>query len=455
MRATNSTTYVDFCPLTFVRSKIADSKQACATKLAPAKAHLVNLAKSPPWHSKLPTRTTSLWGCRPSTPYKPSPRRMTLFSDPSMDDGDIDREATIRRRCQRPQLRPNLSDLYSDVPMHARYKFIRPRPYGLGSLSPDSSDNLIDAINGIIRSFPKDMLFLDSPAILDIRLKTDIERHHPSKSGLSSNYPPSLQNRPRKYIRRRTKSSCTCKRFESADSAHPLVEEGSNIPVPTIKARIKVFLNPPATLPLRQSASAPPPPNLAPFRKVFPQADDWRLSVLYAHVIAYNHIQDCRSTTSTPSTTITKPSTSERINPTDKSKARPCRPHIPSKASHTLGFSNTHNSNRNTNASTSQTAHMADIAELDPRFEKRLEKRLLQTEEALVNCIQRITRCIYAIGDNWLRGADVADLERRWDHPETADGAGDATFVRALAELVRACERGGDGDPNGVRVMET
>ncbi len=378
--------------------------QALVTKLAPAKAHVVELSKVLQALPDLADLSKSKLQDRPATPYRLSPRQRTHFNYPllTLKKNAVD-DRTARHR--QPQRETSSSSLISDLQWeHALHsppfspvistsssdfeRRLLGREYG--HAEPDSvelSRSNIDAIYDTLQDFPQRMLFLDTPCIVDIRHQNYLAQcaadprlsPNPSSSSTST-YSLALDQLQLPSSRRRTATDFFAPFFHATTKKSSLFWR---------KVTPSYASRPPSSMSTGwrtlASQSDSSPPNLSVFRHIFPNTQDWWRNVLYAHVIAFNYVRE--------------------------NHAHPQRPFrgFPSKAFQTLGIS--YERSRPT-ASTS--IELADL------------------EEKLVSSITWVTNCMSG------KSIDLKDIEKvqhKYDR--------DHILARALAEIVKASEGGG------------
>jgi hypothetical protein len=144
------------------------------------------------------------------------------------------------------------------------------------------------------------------------------------------------------------------------------------------------------------------PPNLRPLRLIFPKTDDWWRRVLYAHLLAYNYVlspltptlESCSFPALVSTTTLdSRPGTAVSVS--SRQMSLPNRFNTSAKASKTLGM----------------------VLPTTPYLSAR-ESKLEEAKRRLEDAMEKVVDCMV--------GEDT--------------GKAEPGFVRALAEVVRACE---------------
>jgi hypothetical protein len=372
-----------------------------ATKLAPAKAHVVELDKI--LHHTLPNLAGPPKSClegRPATPYRLSRRRRIHVKHPLLTlDKKASEESTARRtqhatpmpsssvmsnlRCEHaihsPPSPPITSTSFNDCEEGFRVN----QNGGAESDSVDISRSIIDSIYDAVRGFPQHMLSLDTPCLVEIRRQNHFAQDTAATQCLSTPSPNStiyslpldqLQRRPSrprvttaKFFTPLLRASLT-KNFLPQNKGTSLY----NTRTSSRKSTGSRFL----------SQSDPPPPNLSAFQHIFPSTQDWWKTALYAHLIAYNYICGLQAISQCPIS------------------------ELPPKASRTLGISG------------GCSTHFTPTPVLDAR--------LVEIEMELVSCITWITNCIAGK----INAQTDTKKVRNWYER-------DHILVRALAEIVK------------------
>jgi hypothetical protein len=374
--------------------------------LAPAKPHLIELSKV---LQALPNINgppkTDLQG-RPATPYQPSRRHKKTADYPTLalkkdnfDDGtvrlrqrrkatllsspsfDLEWESSTHSPPPSPMASTSLGILEEPFPEH-QYHDTEPE-------STEPTRTIIDSIHDVVQDFPQQMLFLDTSCVTDIRhqnhlaqRKTDSRSFSNSSSSSSANS-LLLDQRNLPTHRRRTATNFFAHLFlattrKSSYSQKKAASSYANRPSSCISTDWKSLASKPDI----------PPPELSIFRHIFPDTQDWWRSVLYAHLVAFNYINE---------------------NNTPPQRNVHC---FPPKALRTLGIS-----------------YGQSILASDATI------RLTDLEENLVSCITWITHCMTG-----KRSAqrDINEYQDEFDR--------DHILVRALAEIAKVCERGRGGE---------
>jgi hypothetical protein len=249
-------------------------------------------------------------------------------------------------------------------------------------------DSIINAIRRAVRGFPQDMLFLNTPCVVQIRRQSHPSHQSapllqslPNRSQESSEYRPPSRKPQTSSFRRRTMAAGI---FASLERHHSTKHSSPELDAASVTSTIKrPPYTPTAPKGLSESEDVSSP-DLTAFQKIFPSTDDWWRDVLYAYLVAYNYIQDI--------------------------KVQP-KPNISSKAYRTLGI---------------------------PRFtssracpSERQDPALADLESDLASCINRVINCM-AGRNNALRDTEeIRQVEKN-----------DGLLLRALAEIVRVCEIG-------------
>jgi hypothetical protein len=379
-------------------------KQALATKLAPAKAHVVELSKI------LQNTLPNLAGppkcyleSRPATPYRPSRRRKILVNRPWLTLKQKAFEDSTSRQRQHQVASPSspvVSNIHWEHDMHSppslqgittsfdnyEQNFSAHQRGDAASDSVNIRKSIIDSIYDVVRDFPQHMLFLDSPCVVKIR-RQNYFSHNPVAtqrlsipSSNSSTHLSPLDQLQHPSRRQRT----TAKFFApfvraslAKNSLRQYKDTSSYVTRPSSRK---------ATDSRLPSLSDPPPPDLSAFRHIFSSTQDWWPTVLYAHLVAYNYMCSIQVIPQHP------------------------KSEVPFKASRTLGIPRG-SSNRPTTSANSDTM-------------------LTNLEAGLVSCITWITNCMMG------KSNASADIEK---NPYT--DISNRLLVRALAEIVKNCEK--------------
>lgn len=261
--------------------------------------------------------------------------------------------------------------------------------------------------NGITGS-PRD-LQLDAFCISEIRrgnqqsriksrIKTPTKIPRPCADFFPADSPPSVKRRTMASgIMRPLKYAMSTK---SARYPRPLLasEPVHSAPSPRVSSPQHAVTEP--------TAAQPPPVNLQTLRTIFPSSDDWWRGVLYAHLTAYNFVQDSRTTHNEP------------VNIRG------------SKAQRTLGLSleATHLDQ----APSRVFSTSCDSIRGKSNESCSANESFKAIEDGLASCIDRIMSCM------------AGDYQRVRDHMVGRPAYVDYTLVRALAQVVRTCEMGAD-----------
>ena len=247
--------------------------------------------------------------------------------------------------------------------------------------------NIIYSIYDVVRGFPQHMLFLDSPCIVKIRRQNYFGHYSVATQCLSipssnaSTHSSPLDRLQRSSHRRRTIAKFFAPFIRASLAKNSLRQHKVTSSYVTRSSSGKAM---DSRLP---SLSDPPPPDLSAFRHIFSSKQDWWLTVLYAHLVAYNYMCSIQVIPQYP------------------------KSEVPPKASRTLGIPRG-SSNRPTTSANSDTM-------------------LANLEAGLVSCITWITNCMMG------KSNASADIEK---DPYT--DISDQLLVPALAEIAKNCEKG-------------
>jgi hypothetical protein len=376
--------------------------------LAPAKAHLIELGKV---LQALPNINgppkPNLQG-RPATPYQPSRRRKTPVDYPMLplkknnfDDGTV--RSKQRRRAT--LLSSPSFDLEGESSTHSpspspmastslgilEELFPEHQYHDAESASIEPTRTIIGSIHDVVQGFPQQMLFLDTSCVTNIRHQNHLAQR---KTGHRSFSNPTFSSSTNSLPLDR-RNFPTRRRRTATDFFAPFFLTTTKKSSYSQKKVASSYANRPSSCISRDwksLASQPdiPPPELSIFRHIFPDTQDWWRSVLYAHLVAFNYIR-------------------ENHTPPQRNVHG-----FPSKACRILGIS----------YGQSILASDATIG-------------LTDLEENLVSCITWIA--------NRMTGKSNAQREIN-EYRDDFDR--DHILVRALAEIVKVCERGGGREDN-------
>lgn len=135
-----------------------------------------------------------------------------------------------------------------------------------GSEGSEIEYNVTDGIYAAIGGFPRDMLFLNSPCVVNIRRESLLSRRSQAvyaRSSQSSAVRSASQRSQEEAYR------------ECSASAIDVLSEYHTVDTPE-----------------------PPEADLTSLKNIFPDTDDWWRSVLYAQLVAYNYLVDINKATS-------------------------------------------------------------------------------------------------------------------------------------------------------------
>jgi hypothetical protein len=381
-------------------------QQALVTKLAPAKAHVIELTKFSQEYPTLTGPLVSNLQVRPATPYRLSRKRNRPINYPTLaltkksfdaEKGKTGGHETAELiSCSVPNLQrkqsmyrfppsPTTSNSFGIFGEHVPENQYPDAESGI----LESNRTIINSIHDIVQGFPQQMLFLDTPCITDIRRQNHLARCSTDLPGfsdpsyISSNFSLPLDRLNSSTHRRRTATNYFAPFLRAKTRKSTL-----------LRGKLATsYTGRPSSCMSRgwgSLASQPdiPPPKLSVFRHIFPDTQDWWRSVLYTHLVAFNYVRENHA--------------SQQRN----------SQYFPSKACRTLGISRGYS--------------RREMLTTDANI------RLAELEEALVSCITWITKC--------MAGSDNAeeDVWKTWNDHER-----DSILVRALAEIVKVYERGG------------
>ncbi|KAI9745237.1 MAG: hypothetical protein M1818_001515 [Claussenomyces sp. TS43310] len=255
-----------------------------------------------------------------------------------------------------------------------------------GVLAIPLIEEICDAIDGS----PRD-LQLDTFCINEIRRQNRQARNEPASSLTSPNLscidPETFLHVPRGGTLHRRKSL-----FSLGPLRHAVSHKSRHPTTGTISA--STIRNGPSASTSTTTSADHKSADLQPLYDIFPESDDWWRGVLYSHLVAYNYVRDvCQAR---------RPAAMRRL--------------IHSKAVQTLGLP--------------PAAMMVDLPADLQWEESGYDQSFAEIQSGLASCINRIISCM------------AGDYEGMRDHLEglTVRHVNHA-FVRALAEVVRSCEK--------------
>jgi hypothetical protein len=237
--------------------------------------------------------------------------------------------------------------------------------------------DLVEAISNGIDSFPQEMLTLDTPCVAELRWRNKNSRtsHTPKTSARLSH----------------SKSHSSCRRLTKTANPGDSASEIS-FPSPIDDASL------PASYIERTPDNRKV--DLRPLRTIFTQTDDWWRSLLYAHLVAYNHITALQAPPLSNDLSVNLPPQSPKRRkriPRDSIFGPPPAP-----------------------------------LHLKPSASTIVAQNLAEVEEALASCITCIANFMAGHSDS-LYGEDFGVSC-------ASKSLSDQILVRSLAEVVKGCE---------------
>lgn len=336
---------------------------------------------------------------RSATPYGSSRRQKTLAHNSliSASNDSVEDKAPKRRQCDTemsplPRTFLQFSGTNQSPPSPAigctpcgdhqlRYRYD-----SMDSGSAEMNNSIINSISDIVQEFPQRMLFLDTPCVFEIRRQKHIAHYAIAAQDISI---PSFGSPDSSLPLAQQRFSSHRRGITSNLFAPLLCATSINNSSPQYKAAPSYITEPLSEkfTPTLSPPPSPPPPDLSAFRHIFPTTQDWWRDVLYAHLVVYNYVCDVRALFLYPFIDV------------------------PPKASRTLG-----------------TPYGSSN---DPIEALNLNTGLGDLEMRLVSSITWIANCMSG------RGSVSVDTES-----VKYTGKGNEILVRALAEIVKNCERG-------------
>ncbi|KAL3419951.1 hypothetical protein PVAG01_08450 [Phlyctema vagabunda] len=414
-----------------------DEDLSCATALAPAKAHVVDMNRNFDLNIIIPPRKSSL-------AQRGRKSRMVVRGDRGpmppqqsaqlSDDDDLSprypssermgRSPAPRRQPDLAMASPPISPEFSPTSATTSSTTSRPEPlpelkrpisflsHRVRSKSPQTASStifdVVEALNRSVSGFPSTMLLLDAPCIALIRkhirqFPSDIDPASP----LLSPFPTPAERRYNRSPLRHNNRTRERKAVLSYVPARPRSPSNHRLPrLDTNMNFISTNFASPLPSPVDSSEYRPstsstlssnatsktPSHNLQPLRTIFPKTSDFMRSALYAYILAYIFINS-----------LSQPTSPHHLQLSSAS----IRSKVPSKAASTLGI---------------PTGTPLPNAAADG-FSTLVSK----IEDGVSACIRKL----------------VGGMEGRvgWS-VEQGDGGRflDRVFLRALVEVVKGCE---------------
>lgn len=350
--------------------------------MSPAKAHLVDVKS--PHTSSLPPSTPhrqtfgsfhSRTGSesetpRPNSNIDPSRSRISRSQSPDMSQVAISPAKSPVGGSFGSQLRSARHEQASTDVVDQFGSHLRNAQYGQASTEVvDQRTDLVEEISSFIDSFPENMLTLDAPCIMELRrLKKNLRETSTAQKPAQSPHP-----------NRRTSFG------PQTELASPGASSSNTWPPPDGS-------RPPCIDHATDARAA----DLSPLRTIFPETNDWWRGILYAHLVAYNHIT---TLSDKPSSSIPSPSEKWQKTPRDSVCGHPPAPLNPEPKE----------------ATTAAAQSLADV------------------EDSLAFSIICIANFMAGYGDSLYGENSEAQSSVTRSKP-------DRILIRSLAEVVRKCE---------------
>ncbi|PQE15143.1 hypothetical protein CJF31_00007237 [Rutstroemia sp. NJR-2017a BVV2] len=423
---------------------------ACATALAPAKAHVVhvNVKQSPPLSITIPTRSSSVPSrlnlsddstVRHSKSYTKEQEECISLKQPStksirqsVSTTKVDLAMTSPPASPEPSVASTVTKstrqpTTSSQTEHKRVpQFSAPTSSPIAS-APRSFSDIISTIEDSTTNFPSKMLLADTPCVSTIRSHLSSAKVSPQASKLQSK-PKSLKlHIPSTSFSSSTSSLDRLLRTHTHPRPQTIcyspISAGTSIYSPL---DIDTPLTPPFSPPNFSSTfqATTTKPNLNPLRSIFPHSSDFLLSSLYAYIMSYTYL------TTLPSNSIPSSSSTPSHPPTYASNSRLHRTPsftrssfgIPAKAASTLGINieglrNGKSAGMGSKGKTAKTTRKEDL------------------EAAVLRCIGKLLEGMEGVKNGG------AAAEKKGKKGEKEKEKLEGWMVRSLVEVVR----GGEG----------